>query len=107
MAVWICQCLCPGRHCMMATVGEAESETEAEIAVRTPLRRKIVEALSAGILNPWCAMCGANRATWKYEVSRTRFATMEDAIPHMFEAEAANMATNLLWGDTHKPERPN
>jgi hypothetical protein len=87
---------------MLATVGEAATEAEAEVAVCAPLRRKVVEALNEGIINPWCAMCGANQATWNYETRPTRFATMEEAIPHMHEAEAANIATNRVWGDLHK-----
>lgn len=97
MTVWICQCLCPDRHCMLAIVGEAESEEEAKSGVSAPLRRKMVEALNEGILNPWCNLCGADRATWRYELRRTKFATMEEAIPHMHEIEAANIATNWVW----------
>jgi hypothetical protein len=102
MTVWICQCLCPSRHCMLATVGEAESEEEARNWVRAPLRRKMVEALNEGILNPWCALCGAIPAKWRLELRRTEFATMEEAIPHMHEIEARNIATNRAWGDLDK-----
>jgi hypothetical protein len=102
MTVWICQCLCPSRHCMLATVGEEESEGEAEIGVRAPLRRKVGELLSAGKFAPWCAICGAQPHTWRYELRRTKFSTMEEAIPHMHDIEAANIATNRVWGDLHK-----
>ena len=33
---------------------------------------------------------------------RTKFATMEEAIPHMHKIEAANIATNRAWGDLDK-----
>jgi hypothetical protein len=35
MAVWICQCLCPDRHCILATADEAENEDEASRLIRT------------------------------------------------------------------------
>jgi hypothetical protein len=105
--VWICQCLCPDRHCILATAGTAESETEAEALVRAPLRRELVGLLKEGLLNPWCALCGSNRATWKYELRRTAFATIEEATPLLRELEERNLATNQAWGDTHRTTRPN
>jgi len=106
MTVWICQCLCPDRHCVLAAAGEADTEADAVERVRTPLRRDIVGLLRTGILNPWCALCNANRATWRYELRRTAFATMDEAAPYLKEVEAANLATNRAWGDLHKT-RPN
>ena len=105
-AVWICQCLCPDRHCILASAAEADTEAEAVELVRAPLRRRIVELLGSGTMNPWCALCGANRATWRYELRRTRFSTMEQAMPTLRVIEVKNMQTNLLWGDLHKT-RPN
>lgn len=106
MTVWICQCLCPERHCILAAVGEAESEQEADETVRIPLRRKIVESLTARTLNPWCALCNANRATWRYELRRTKFATLAEATPDLVQLQLQNMATNAVWGDLHKT-KPN
>jgi hypothetical protein len=106
MTVWICQCLCPDRHCIMAAVCEAETETEADTAVRAPLRRTLQELLQNRTVNPTCALCGAHRATWRFELGRTRFATMEDAGPELAELQAQNLATNLAFGDLHKT-RPN
>jgi hypothetical protein len=106
MTVWICQCLCPDRHCIMASVGEAETEEEAADLVLPPLRRQLVEWLKSGLVNPECAMCGANRATWRYELRPTVFATMAEAEPTLAEQEARNIATNLAFGDLHKT-RPN
>jgi hypothetical protein len=106
-AVWICQCLCPDRHCILASAGEAETEAEAEKGLRMPLRQEVAELLRSGIFNPWCAICDANPATWRYELRRTLFATMKEALPKLLEAEGANMAANLVWGDLHKTSRPN
>jgi hypothetical protein len=107
MALWIAQCLCPSRHCIVAATGEVETEAEAEREVRQPLRRDVVGMLASGAINPWCAICNANRATWRYEVRRTRFATMAEAAPELARLQAGNLAMNLLWGDIHKTSRPN
>ena len=104
--VWICQCLCPSRHCIMAASGEANSEAAAE-HIKHALRRTVVEALRLGEINPWCAMCGAKRATWRYELGRTPFATAEEAQPHLERRQAENMAVNALFGDLHRRQRPN
>lgn len=104
--VWICQCLCPDRHAMMASVDEAESEADAQ-RIKTELRRKVIEWLKDGVMNPWCAICGAKRATWRYELRRTVWASMEEAMPHMRQTEEENLAANLVWGDTHRTTKPN
>jgi hypothetical protein len=105
--VWIAQCLCPDRHCIIGEIGLAESDAEAETNVRAPLRRKVVELLKSGEINPWCAICDANRATWRYEVRRTAFGSVEEAIPKLRETEAKNALTNLIYGDLHRNTKPN
>lgn len=104
--VWICQCLCPDRHCIMAAANEAESEKDAQ-RIRTELRRQAIEWLKSGALNNWCGLCGAGVATWRYELRRTRFATMAEAMPHLRQTEAENVAANLVWGDLHRTTKPN
>ncbi len=105
--VWICQCLCPSRHCIMAAAGETDRETDPFETIRTPLRHRVVEMLRSGKLNPWCALCGAHRATWSYELRPMEFRTLEEAMPTLIEVEALNLATNAAWGDLHKTSRPN
>ena len=107
MTVWLCQCLCPSRHCMLATLGEAETEAEALTAVRAPLRRKLVQLVRDGAINPWCALCGANRATWRYELRRTEFATLDAAVSKAKVLEAENAITNERFGDLHLTQKPN
>jgi hypothetical protein len=105
--IWIAQCLCPARHCMMATAGEADSEAEAQAEVRQPLRRLVASLLLDGALNQWCGLCGAHRATWKYEVARSRYRTREEAVPELKRLEAEQALTRAVWGDTHLTTRPN
>lgn len=92
---------------MLAAAGEAETEAEAEKSVRAPLRRKILGLLRDSLINPWCAICGAHRATWRHELRRTRYGTLAEAEPELRETEARNVATNRVWGDIHRTSKPN
>lgn len=105
--VWICQCLCPGRHAMMASANEAASEAEAQQKVRAVLRRSVARLLLAGAMADECAICGAKRATWRYELARTDFATMAEAKPHLEQLQMENALAHALWGGIHKTQRPN
>lgn len=104
--VWIAQCLCPDRHCILAATGEASSEAEAIREIRTPLRRAITELLRGGVLNGECGLCGAKRTTWHYEIGRTPFTSLEEAQPAIQAMERSNLLANLLYGDLHKT-KPN
>ena len=65
MTVWLCQCLCPDRHCIVAAAEEAETEAEATQTINKALRRQVAEMIETGAIDPACALCGANRATWR------------------------------------------
>jgi hypothetical protein len=106
MNVWICQCLCPGRHAMMAAADEAANEAEAQ-QVRALLRREVAKLLQDGVMGGECALCGAKRATWRYELRRTRFTSMAEAKPHLARLQMENLVANALWGNLHKTQRPN
>ena len=100
MRVWITQCLCPQRHCILATAGEADNEREAEELVAVPLRKHIGGLLKAGTINPWCGLCHAKAETWHYELGRTRFGSLDEAKPALMEEEAKQMLTRSLCGGT-------
>lgn len=94
----IVQCLCgPARHCILAIpyspgVTAAQSAaaqakcgdcditlTEANAAAYL---RSMVEGLIArGVMDPWCGICGSR--AFVCEDARTRFETMEGALPEM------------------------
>jgi hypothetical protein len=96
--VWITQCLCPQRHCIVAAAGEAEDQADAEEAVDKPLRLKVAAMLKSEAVNPWCSMCKARLETWRYETRRTRFRSMEEAEPALRQEEAAQAVTRSVWG---------
>jgi len=85
--VWIAQCLCPARHAILAVAGEAEEETASQTLL-VPLREEIALLLASGTINPFCGICLSPDDTWKYEVGRTRFRTMDEAKPSLRKSEA-------------------
>lgn len=103
--VWIAQCLCPGRHAILATAGEATSRSEAEKKILAPLRKTIQEALSAGAINPCCALCNSKADTWTYEAGRTRFRTMEEAAPALADHAIGNAIANAVFGESMSKTR--
>jgi hypothetical protein len=96
--VWIAQCLCPARHAIMATAGEADSE-QAASAIEKALREAVAVMLESGEVNPWCGLCRAGVETWRYEVGRTRFATMAEATPALAQSAAEQAALRAAFGD--------
>ena len=99
MTVWITQCLCPDRHCIVANAGEAGDANEADWLIGRPLRATVTDMLTRNVLNPWCGLCHAPKDSWRYETRRTRFATMAEAMPVLRQAEAEMAVTNAVWAD--------
>lgn len=97
--VWIAQCLCQQRHCVVAAANEAESVEVAQAIVLLPLQEQVAEAIAAQVLNPWCGLCHAPASGWKFEVRRTRFASMDEAEPALRQLEAEQIITAAIWGD--------
>ncbi|HTI78956.1 MAG TPA: hypothetical protein VL614_00745 [Acetobacteraceae bacterium] len=97
--VWVAQCLCPGRHAILALAGEANSGQEAMVSIASPLRQAVQAALQEQTINPWCSLCNAKAETWVYEIGRTRFRTMEEATPTLRESEAKQATLRRLFGD--------
>lgn len=97
--VWVAQCLCPERHAIMAAAGEAAGPGDAEHKIARPLREKIEELLADDVLNPWCGICRAPRATWKWEIGRTRWTSLAEIKPELEKVEAENIGVGLTWGE--------
>lgn len=94
--VWIAQCLCPQGHCVLAAVDEAEAEP-LDLVAR--LRDGVTTAQDAGVINPWCGLCNAAAASWRYECARTAFRSVEEAMPALREIERQQRLIADLWGD--------
>jgi hypothetical protein len=91
--IHIIQCLCPERHAIFATCYDPK-EMPDDVAMAT-MQATVEEWLAKKIINPWCGICGS-RAAWHYETRRTRFTTMEQALPEMKELETANRVSRAL-----------
>lgn len=99
--VWITQCLCPQRHCVLAVANEAESREEAERAALGVLRDAVGTLVAASALNPHCGLCGAERETWRYELAQTAWATLAEAAPALCEEQRKQVALRSAFGDLH------
>jgi hypothetical protein len=97
--VWIAQCLCPQRHCILASGAEAPNESAAKKQALLPLQEAIEAMLQSGEINPWCGICYAPTEKWHYEVGCTAFATLTEAMPTIRQTQAANVATGALIGE--------
>jgi len=97
MTVWIAQCLCPARHAIAASYGEADGQLQAEREVRRALTFAIRMALHAGDINPWCGLCDAASDSWVFELARTRFRTMAEAKPEMERLAAEQAITRAAY----------
>ena len=95
MSVWILQCLCPERHCVLATAYEANAEeaTRLEAEMSTVLAAEISDLIDKHVLNPWCGICKAGRSTWKVEAKDSGVPTLAEAMPYLKRCEAEQQAT--------------
>lgn len=96
--VWIAQCLCPQRHCILAAADVVEDEAAAQ-AIVARLREGLATAQEAGVINPWCGLCHAAAESWRYECSRTQFRSIAEATPTLKEDERQQRLIAALWGD--------
>jgi hypothetical protein len=92
MSVWIAQCLCPARHCIIAALKEADDLAHAEAVLLPPLRERLDTMLHSGEINPWCGLCLAPSTSWNYEVERTRYDSMSEAEAPLRQCEAEQAA---------------
>jgi hypothetical protein len=96
--VWICQCLCPARHCIVASAGMAESAEDAEATIGAPLHETVADGMRAGWLNPWCGLCMARSETWTFDLAASHYATMAEAEPDLLASEQAQRAVAAKLG---------
>lgn len=88
MKVRMIQLLCPSRHCIVAAAYESNSG-EPDLATLSDFKGQ-VQKLG---LNPWCGICGSRDL--KYEDMATKFATMEEAKPHIECEECKNVLSRM------------
>lgn len=104
--VWLTQCLCGSlnRHCIMAGAQMADSHEEAVRIIETPLRLQIEAAIQMKFIDPWCGLCRASPESWIYETRRSKFATLEEAMPVLLEQEQQQRLTAVAMSWTSLTE---
>jgi len=90
MKVYICQLLCPHRHCILAVANEYEHATEAT-ALLTALEQQFQKMVTEKVLNAKCDLCGSTQLN--YELMPSKFASMEEAMPMLLELQEAQRQT--------------
>jgi hypothetical protein len=91
--VWIVQCMCPQRHCIMAVSSVCATVAELKILIQS-LQTTIAQMIDRKALNPFCGICGCPSSKWRYESGRTRFKSKEEAEPALRRAEELN---KIAW----------
>lgn len=94
--VWLAQCLCPERHCILAAADLADSAAEAQ-AIVASLEQAVAEVLAKGLIDPWCGLCRAPAESWRVEVGRTAWRDLADARPVLEQVEREQRATAAAW----------
>lgn len=86
--VWLAQCVCPNGHTILALANEADTLSDAKSEVVDPLHQQVMDLLREGRIEPTCGMCDAHFSKWRFNVARTRFPTIAEAVPYLKDAEA-------------------
>jgi len=82
----------------MAVSAEAADRLAAEALIER-LRTQVRRTIGSGTINPWCGLCHAPAERWRYEVGRTRFASMAEAEPVLRQSEREQSAVRRLFGE--------
>jgi hypothetical protein len=86
--VYLIQCLCPQRHCIMGVAYEAEAEEAPRAA---ELKRKVEELVASGVIDPWCGICKSR--AWHYETRATIYHTLAEAKGPLLESQLQQRRT--------------
>jgi hypothetical protein len=89
VTIWICQCLCERRHCMIAGAFDDAKQSVANAEAET--RVAFQQMVTSGATRACCRICDSVK--FHYESGRTPYATMEEAIPFLAKAQADNIAS--------------
>lgn len=90
MNVHLIQLLCPSRHCIFALAYEHPEMSDED--VKTAASRTWESMQKCGF-NPWCALCDSRNLN--FEVGVTKYASMEEAYPHLKQTEIDNLRTRM------------
>lgn len=92
-AVYIAQLLCPQRHCISANVSVCQSDEEIN-NLTEHTHTGFAFMVEKKLLNPWCGICGST--SLRVETARTKFSTMDEAMPHLKASEKAQQQSAAM-----------
>jgi len=98
--IYIAQCLCPSRHCIIAVAFDEKDGVNTTLEQFEVLVKNYI---SEGKINPWCGICGSEQ--WSYEAGRTRFETMEEALPQLERLERQQSLTRAILSKNRTRDR--
>jgi hypothetical protein len=84
----LAQCLCPQRHCILATIAQGEDEP-----IQQELQKQVERRLRKKQMRPWCALCGAKQETWQITVGVMKATTAREALATLTQYAIENRAT--------------
>jgi hypothetical protein len=90
--IWITQCLCERRHCMMAGAWN-DAEMAREQGIRKT-RETITGMIERGLIDSRCPICQSSK--FHYETARTKWQTLEEATAALAASEAMQRGTGDL-----------
>lgn len=108
MHVYLTQCVCPQRHALLALAFEAEHDDLAKALCITGMIPRMEGLFARGVINRHCGICGATELA--FEMARTPFRTIDEAMPNLREIERMNLFTRLeldAKGESHDVRRKN
>jgi hypothetical protein len=87
--VWITQWLCTNRHCSIAIPWDDQEMTSDQV------EEKGEGIYRRGVIHRWCGICGGELHV---EHGRTRFKTMDEALPKINATAEANLLARNIFG---------
>lgn len=89
--IYVTQWLCPQHHCSIGFLWEEASDTQEGIVARGE------DLFEKGVVRRACGICGSRELTPKHQ--RTRFASIDEAMPTFKRLQAANLVAQDILGD--------
>jgi len=98
-AVYIAQVLCPDRHCILAAAMECETQEEID-QFKAEFEKQFSGLIAGKHIDPWCGICQSRHL--RAEMKKTKFATLEEANPHIEALGLAQLYTRFVIDERKK-----
>ena len=89
MSVWIAQLKCPQNHCVSAVASELPDSESGRL--ESALMEGFNALVERGLVNRECGLCKSKDL--HVEIAKSRFETMEEALPALHEEQRQQLAT--------------